>query len=428
MNATHPGLVDGPIYLDYNATTPVDPRVVEAALPWFSHHFGNPSSAHAYGELPRQAVAGARAEMAGLLGCTPEEVVFTGGGSEADNLAIRGVVLAARARGDHVVTQATEHPAVLATCRALERLQDVRVTYLPVDGYGRVSPADLDAAMTRRTVLVSIMHANNETGTVQPIADLARIAHRHGALFHTDAAQSVGKISARVDELGVDLLTVAGHKLYAPKGVGALYVRAGVELEPVIYGGGQERGLRAGTESVALAVALGAAARIAGEDLEAGAGRLRRLRDLLEARLGELLTGRTRLNGHQTERLPNTLNIAIEGVRGDDLLAVVSLVAASTGSACHAGGHDPSPVLLAMGLPADRALSALRLSLGRLTSEAEVEEAAVRLAECAQRFTAGSTIGKGPPAQGNYERAFVRRAGPQGDTDRHPRRRAISGS
>ncbi|HWW55104.1 MAG TPA: cysteine desulfurase family protein, partial [Acidimicrobiales bacterium] len=276
--------MDGPIYLDYNATTPVDPRVVEAALPWFSHHFGNPSSAHAYGELPRQAVAGARAEMAGLLGCTPEEVVFTGGGSEADNLAIRGVVLAARARGDHVVTQATEHPAVLATCRALERLQDVRVTYLPVDGYGRVSPADLDAAMTRRTVLVSIMHANNETGTVQPIADLARIAHRHGALFHTDAAQSVGKISARVDELGVDLLTVAGHKLYAPKGVGALYVRAGVELEPVIYGGGQERGLRAGTESVALAVALGAAARIAGEDLEAGAGRLRRLRDLLEAR------------------------------------------------------------------------------------------------------------------------------------------------
>jgi cysteine desulfurase len=230
-------------------------------------------------------------------------------------------------------------------------------------------------------VLVSIMHANNETGTVQPIADLARIAHRHGALFHTDAAQSVGKIRTPVDELEVDLLTVAGHKLYAPKGIGALYVRAGVELEPVVYGGGQERGLRAGTESVALAVALGAAARMAGEDLEASSGRLRRLRDLLDARLGELLPGRIHLNGHPTERLPNTLNVEIEGVRSDDLLAAASLVAASTGSACHAGGHEPSPVLLAMGVPAERALSALRLSLGRWTSEAEVEEAALHLAD-----------------------------------------------
>jgi cysteine desulfurase len=381
MNATHPGLAHRPIYLDYNATTPVDARVVEAALPYFSLEFGNPSSAHVYAEMPRRAIAAARVEMAGLLGCAPEEVVFTGGGSEADNLAVRGAVLAARARGDHVVTQATEHPAVLGACRALERLHGVRVTYLPVDGHGRVSPADLEAAITRRTVLVSIMHANNETGTVQPIGDLARIAHRHGALFHTDAAQSVGKIRTRVDELEVDLLTVAGHKLYAPKGIGALYVRDGVELEPVVYGGGQERGLRGGTESVALAVALGAAARIAGEDQEASAGRLRRLRDLLDARLDELLPGRSHLNGHPTERLPNTLNVGIEGVRSDDLLAAAPLVAASTGSACHAGGHEPSPVLLAMGVPAERALSALRLSLGRWTSQAEVEEAALHLAE-----------------------------------------------
>lgn len=378
---THPGLAGGPIYVDYNATTPVDPRVAEAALPYLSTQFGNPSSAHAYAEQPRRAVAAARAEVAWLLGCAPEELVLTGSGSEADNLAIRGAVLAARGRGDHLITQETEHPAVVATCRALERLHGVRVTYLPVDRHGRVAPADLRAALTPRTVLVSIMHANNETGTVQPIADLARIAHGHGALFHTDAAQSVGKIRTRVDELGVDLLTVAGHKLYAPKGVGALYVRAGVELEPVVHGGGQERGLRAGTENVALAVALGAAARIAGEALESGADRLRHLRDLLQARLGERLPGRVHLHGHPTERLPNTLNVAIDGVRGDELLAATPLVAASTGSACHAGVTEPSAVLLAMGIPPERASAALRLSVGRWTSAAEVEEVARRLAE-----------------------------------------------
>jgi cysteine desulfurase len=386
MPTTHPGLANGPIYLDYNATTPVDPRVVEAALPYLSTHFGNPSSAHAYAEPSRRAIAAARAEVARLLACAPEEVVFTGGGCESDNLAIRGAALASRAHGGHVVTQETEHPGVLSICRALERLHGVSVTYLPVDAHGTVSPADLEAAITPRTVVVSIMHANNETGTLQPIAELARIAHDHGALFHTDAAQSVGKIRTRVDELGIDLLTVVGHKLYAPKGIGALYIRAGVELEPVVYGGGQERGLRAGTENVALAVALGAAARIAGEDLEASGGRLRRLRDLLGARLEEQLPGRVHVHGHPTRRLPNTLNVAIDGVRGDDLLAAAPLVAASTGSACHAGVHEPSPVLLAMGVPAERALSALRLSVGRWTSEAEVEEAALHLADRTRRL------------------------------------------
>jgi cysteine desulfurase len=386
MTMTHPGLADGPIYLDYNATTPVDPRAVEAALPYLSTHFGNPSSAHAYAEQPRRAVAAARAEVAALLGCAPEEVVLTGGGSEADNLAIRGAALASHLRGGHVITQETEHPGVLGVCRALERLHGVRVSYLSVDASGRVSPAELEAAITPRTVLVSIMHANNETGTLQPIADLARIAHEHGALFHTDAAQSVGKIQTRVDELGVDMLTVAGHKLYAPKGIGALYVRAGVELEPVVYGGGQERGLRAGTENVALAVALGAAARIAREDLGASGDRLRRLRDLLEARLEERLRGRLSVHGHPTERLPTTLNVGIEGVRGEALLAAAPLVAASTGSACHEGVHEPSPVLLAMGVPAERALSALRLSVGRWTSEDDVEQAARHLAGAARRL------------------------------------------
>src|SRR6266566_607826 len=278
---THPGLQSGPIYLDYNATTPVDPVVVEAMLPYLSTHFGNPSSSHSYGCAAHEAVNNARAQVAQLFGCSPAEITFTGGGSESDNLAIRGVVFARSGKGNHIITQVTEHPAVLNTCRALEKLHGFRITYLPVDGSGRVNPRAVEAAIDDETVLITIMRANNETGTLQPIREIAEIVHRHGVLVHTDAAQSVGKIQTRVDELGVDMLTVAGHKLYAPKGIGALYVRAGVELEPVVYGGGQERGLRAGTENVALAVALGAAARIAREDLGASGDRLRRLRDLL---------------------------------------------------------------------------------------------------------------------------------------------------
>jgi cysteine desulfurase len=268
------------LYLDHNATTPVDPRVVQEALPYLTTHFGNPSSAHAYGDAPRRAVAGARHRLAALLGCGPDEIVFTAGGSEADNIAVRGVALAsAGGRGGHVITQRTEHPAVLGACRALERHHGFRVTYLPVDRSGLVDPADLRRALGPDTVLVSIMHANNETGSMQPIAELAAIAREADVPFHSDAAQSVGKVAVRVDDLGVDLLTVAGHKLYAPKGVGALYVRPGVRLEPLLYGGGQERGLRAGTENVAGIVALGAAAALAGDGLEAEGERLRRLRN-----------------------------------------------------------------------------------------------------------------------------------------------------
>lgn len=373
-------LGNGPVYLDHNATTPVDPRVAEAALPHLTVHFGNPSSAHAYGHSARAAVTTARAQVAGLLGAHPDEIVFTGGGSEADTLAVRGAALAQP--GDHVITQATEHPAVLAVCESLERLHGFRVTRLPVDETGLVRPGDLRRALTPDTVLVSIMHANNETGTIQPIRELAALAHEAGALFHTDAAQSAGKIPVSVRELGVDLLSITGHKFYAPKGVGALAVRDGVALEPSIYGGGQERGLRAGTENVALMVALGRAAELC-ETGDAERTRLETLRDLLHATLRDRLPGRVQLNGHPGSRLPNTLNVSIEGVSASDLLASVPGIATSTGSACHEGDVRPSPVLTAMGLPAARATSALRLTLGRWTTEDDVKRAADQLAQAA---------------------------------------------
>jgi cysteine desulfurase len=372
----HPGLQDGPIYLDYNATTPVDPAVVEAMLPYLSLYFGNPSSTHRYGRAAHHAIDTAREQVARLIGCLPGEITFTGGGSESDNLAIRGAALARRSLGDHIITQITEHPAVLNTCRALARLQGFRVTYLPVDSSGRVSPADVEAAIEDRTVLITIMHANNETGTLQPIAEIAQIARRHGVLIHTDAAQTVGKIPVRVDKLGVDMLTIAGHKLYAPKGTGALYVRHGLQLEPLIYGGGQEAGLRAGTENVAYMVALGNACMLAQQQLAASQPRLQQLRDSLRKQLEQYFAGPVYLNGHETQRLPNTLNISIEGVVGEDVLAATPEIASSTGSACHEGSTDPSPVLMAMGLSRERALGALRLTLGRWSTSQEIERAA----------------------------------------------------
>jgi cysteine desulfurase len=381
----HPALVGGPVYLDYNATTPTDPRVVEAMLPYLATHFGNPSSGHRYGTVPHDAVAAARAQVAGLIGARPEEIVFAGNGSEADALAIRGAVLAhpraGGARPVRVVTQRTEHPAVLATCDALRRLHGVEVTYLPVDGHGRVDPAALAAVIGDDTVLVSVMLANNETGTVQPIAELARVTRERGVLLHTDAAQAVGKVPVDVRDLGVDLLTMVGHKMYAPKGVAALYVRAGTRLEPLIHGGGQEHGRRAGTENVALAVALGTAADLAAADLAAGEPeRQRRLRDDLHRRLGDRLPGAVVLNGHPTERLPNTANLALLPHRGDDTLAACPGVAAATGSACHTGTTQPSPVLTAMALPGERAHSAIRFSLGRWTTPDDIAHAASQLA------------------------------------------------
>ena len=378
--STHPGLQNGPIYLDYNATTPVDPAVVEAMIPYLSHHFGNPSSTHRYGQAAHQAVDTARTQVAQLLGCAPAEIIFTGGGSESDNLAMRGVALAQRTRGDHIITQVTEHPAVLKACRALTQLHGFRVTYLPVDGSGCVNPADVAAAIDEKTVLITIMHANNETGTLQPIAEIARIARQHGVLMHTDAAQSVGKIPTQVAELGVDLLTIAGHKLYAPKGIGALYVRHGVQLEPVIYGGGQEAGLRAGTEQVASIVALGTACMLAQQQLAESLPRLQRLRDQLHKQLEQRLPRALYVNGHPSKRLPNTLNISVEGIIGEEVLAATPEIASSTGSACHEGSTEPSAVLMAMGLSRTRALGALRLTLGRWSTEEEIAQAVILLA------------------------------------------------
>lgn len=368
-----------PIYLDYNATTPVDPLVLEAMLPYLQEYFGNPSSSHAYGVQAHTAVEAAREQVAALLGCTPEEIIFTGSGSEANNLAIKGIAEANRHRGNHIITTQVEHPAILEPCRYLER-RGFQVTYLPVDRYGMVDPNDVAQAITPQTSLITVMHANNEVGTVQPITAIGHIARAHGIPFHTDAAQSVGKIATRVDDLQVDLLTVAGHKLYAPKGVGALYLRRGVSVEPLIHGAGHERGRRASTENVAGIVGLGAACQMAGETLLETAGQLRTLRDRLHQGLMthgvELL-----LNGHPIERLPNTLNVSFVGIDGSSLLAVLPEVAVSTGSACHAGQSEPSAVLLAMGTPRAVALGAVRFSLGRWTTVEEVDQAVTLLVE-----------------------------------------------
>jgi cysteine desulfurase len=380
----HPGLVGRPVYLDYNATTPVDPRVATAMAPYLAADFGNPASDHDYAIRPRAALDAARSQVASLIGAAGADIVFTGSGSEANLLALRGAVLASGRARPHVITQATEHPAILETCRALARWYGVRLTVLPVGADGLVDPGTLAAALDADTVLVSVMAANNETGAIQPVTELAQLAHRHGALLHCDAAQAAGKIPLDVTELGADLLTIVGHKMYAPKGVAALYVRPGVALEPVVYGGGQERGLRAGTPNVAFAVALGEAAQLAAGELANGAPeKVGALRDELYDRIGRALPGRVRLNGPSSPRLPNTLNISIDGVIGHDLLAATPAIAASTGSACHAGAHTPSPVLTAMGHDPSRALSAVRLSLGRWSTTADIDKAATALASAA---------------------------------------------
>jgi cysteine desulfurase len=378
-----------PIYLDHNATTPVDRRVLAELEPYLSTHFGNPSSGHAYGRTTRHAVELARRRTADLIGAQPDEVTFTGSGSESNVLAIRGAALAhpfARHGTGRttIVTQVTEHPSVLNTCDALHRLHGLRVVLLPVDRHGRVDLDAARAAIDKSTLLVSIQLANGETGTIQLVADIARMAHDHGALFHTDAAQAAGKIATGVGNLDVDLLTIAGHKMYAPKGVAALYHRRGVALEPLVHGGGQEGGRRSGTENVAYVVALGAACVLARLGLAAEVDRIRGLRDLLHERLRDRLGRRlgraVRLNGDPERRLPNTLNVSVDGIDARAVLAATPALAASTGSACHAGSAEPSGVLVAMGLPPDRAGAAVRLSLGRWTTEADVDGAVDALA------------------------------------------------
>ena len=365
------------IYLDYNASTPVAPEVAAIMRGMLEDGFGNPSSPHWAGAPARQAVESARRQVAGLLGCAPEEIVFTSGGSEANNLALKGVFFASGRQRPHIVATRIEHPAIVAPCQFLERL-GATVTWLPVDGTGRVDPDDLRRAITPNTIVVSIMHANNEVGTIQPIADCAAIAHDHGILFHSDAAQSVGKIPTRVENLGVDLLTIAGHKLYAPKGIGALYIRQGIALEPLIHGAGHESGRRAGTESALLAAALGEASILAA-DLEPMRA-VEALRDRFWARLQEHFGAGVVLNGHPEQRLPNTLNVCFVGRVGADILAALPEVAASTGSACHSGRIELSPVLLAMDVEPEVGMGAIRFSLGRGTTGEDLDAVVAGLA------------------------------------------------
>jgi cysteine desulfurase len=360
-------------YLDYNASTPIAPEVAEAMQPFLHEHYGNPSSRHWAGAPAKAALGRARGQVAALLGCQPSEVLFTSGGTEANNHAIKGAFFARRHLGHHIITTQIEHPATLQPCRFLERL-GAEVTYLPVDGTGLVDADDVRRAIRPTTILVSVMHANNEVGTLQPIAEIARVTRERGVLLHTDAAQSVGKVPTRVAELGVELLSVAGHKLYAPKGVGALFVRQGVTLEPLLHGAGHELGRRAGTENVLLAVGLGAACELAAAELAARAARLTALRDYFHDGLKQLFGEQLHLNGHPTLRLPNTLNVGFEGQFGSEVLEAVPEVAASTGSACHAGSRELSPALKAMGVPEAIGFGAVRFSLGRGTTREEIDQ------------------------------------------------------
>lgn len=369
-----------PIYLDYNASTPIDPAVAAAMQPFLLEAFGNPSSGHWASTPAKAALERARGQIAVLLGAAPEEIVFTSGGSEANNLAIKGTFFALKRERAHIITTAIEHPAVLAPCRFLERLGG-SVTYLAVDRAGGVDPEDVRRAITPHTMLISVMHANNEVGTIEPIEEIGVIAREHGIRFHTDAAQSVGKIPTDVRKLGVDLLSIAGHKLYAPKGIGALYVRGGVGLEPLVHGADHEHGRRAGTESAMLAVGLGEACVLA-KDLSAMT-RVRALRDTLWRGLQATFGDRVVLNGHLEVRLPNTLNVSFVGKVGADMLRQLNGVAASTGSACHSGRIELSPVLAAMGVPERIGMGAVRFSLGRGTTADEIDRVIARLATMA---------------------------------------------
>lgn len=375
-----------PIYLDYNATTPIDPEVAEAMRPYLFEYFGNPSSSHWYGIQTKKAVDEARRQVADLLHCNPEEVVFTSGGSESNNYAIKGTAFANREKGNHIITSAIEHPAVLEVCKYLAE-KGFQITYLPVDEFCLVKPRELQKSIRPQTILITIMHANNEVGTIQPIAEIAKIAKEHGIVFHTDAAQSVGKIPTRVDELEVDLLTIAGHKLYAPKGIGALYVRGGIRLEKLIHGADHEQDLRAGTENVLEIVGLGQACEIAKRDLEKNTRHMQKMRDLLYAGLRQQW-GEIRLNGHPEKRLPNTLSVCFKSIEANTLLAEIESVAASAGAACHSDSVRLSSVLEAMQVDLEYAMGTVRFSTGKMTTEKEVNHTVAVFVKTARRLLA----------------------------------------
>jgi cysteine desulfurase len=382
------------IYMDHSATTPVAPEVLEAMLPYFSERFGNASSLHSFGLEAKEALEASREKVAVLLGAKPEEIIFTSGGTESDNLALKGIAYRNQAKGKHILTTSIEHPAVLETCRKLQK-EGFEVTYLPVTGDGLVDPAVLESAIRPDTILISVMHANNEVGTIQPLQEIGRLAAERDIYFHTDAVQSVGKISTDVNTLGVDLLSLSAHKLYGPKGTGALYIRKGTRLESIIQGGGHERALRSGTENIAGIVGLGRAADLAGEIMAAEARRLTGLRD----RLAELVLETVKdawINGSMAKRLPGNLNFAFKYVEGESLLLFLDSrgIAVSTGSACSSHKLEPSHVLLALGLKPEDCHGSLRITMGRSNTEGDADYVAEGIAAAVERFRSISALGR----------------------------------
>jgi cysteine desulfurase len=373
-----------PIYLDYNATTPIDAAVARAMIPFLHGCFGNPSSSHRFGIEARAAVEKARSQAAALLECDPEEIIFTSGGSESNNLAIKGYALAHRDRGNHIITSQVEHPAVLEVCRYLETA-GFDATYVPVDGCGRVAPEDVRRSIRTSTLLVSIMQANNEVGTLQPVCEIARIARERGVAVHTDSAQAAGKVPVGRESVEADMVTLAGHKFYAPKGIGILYVRRGVDLEKQVHGAGHEGGRRAGTENVLEVVGLGEACEIARRALDEDSRHLAAMRDRLEQGILDRIPW-AKVNGDRAGRLPNTLSISFPGLEANRIVEQIEGVACSAGAACHSGALSPSHVLRAMGVPAAQAIGTVRLSTGRTTTQAEVDEAVRLIADTVSRL------------------------------------------
>jgi len=382
------------IYLDYAATTPCHPEVIEEMLPFFNQIYGNPSSVYQLAQKAKGAIEEAREKVARLLNAEPEEIIFTSGGTEADNMAIKGVAFANKKRGNHIITSKIEHHAVINTCKWLEK-QGLKVTYISVDKFGVIDLDELRKSLTDKTILISIMHANNEVGTIEPIQEIAKIARERGIYFHTDAVQTAGKVPIDVKESGIDMLSLSGHKLYGPKGIGALYVRKGVKISPLIHGGHHERNRRAGTENVPGIVGLGKACEIASKEMANEEKRLRELRDKLYKGLNERIDDII-LNGHPHRRLPGILNICVKYVEGESMLINLDLegICVSSGSACTSGSLEPSHVLLAMGVPAEVAHGSLRFSLGRNTTQKDIDRVISVLPSIVEKLRAISPFGK----------------------------------
>jgi cysteine desulfurase len=382
------------IYMDHSATTPVDPLVLEAMLPYFSEKYGNASSLHSFGLEAKEALEAAREKVAGLLGASPEEIIFTSGGTESDNLALKGIARRNQEKGKHIITTSVEHPAILETCRKLEK-EGFEVTYLPVTSAGLVDLAALESAIRKDTILISVMHANNEVGTIQPLEEIGKIAKKSDIYLHTDAVQSVGKIPTDVNDMGVDLLSLSAHKLYGPKGVGALYVRKGTRLESIIQGGGHERGLRSGTENIAGIVGMARAAELANQTMAKEAERLTRLRDRLAKLVLEAVPDAW-INGTMKRRLPGNLNFGFRYVEGESLLLFLDSmgIAVSTGSACSSHKLEPSHVLRSLGLKPEECHGSLRVTLGRSNTEDDVDYVAKGIAKAVERFKGISALGR----------------------------------